>query len=190
MRDFLIEQNISVFLKRLMKVKAHFKAPLWSAIRIEIGWSWWKRVYKYLLLISAWWCDNGRWGGSCIPLQEKPSSVGMASCWESCARFSPVEDGQFWGKSPLKWIIPEAGRLGGAVISIALQNLWFGITFQQSWGQLQRNCDSYIVLARLNNLNSASVSHRQTLSPLEQMLHPLGLVSLTSYVIKWCEVKG
>lgn len=110
-----------------MKVKAHFKAPLWSVIRIEIGWSWWKRVYKYLLLVSAWWCDNGRWGGGCIPLQEKPRSIGMASCWESCDSFSSVEDGQFWGKSPLKWIFPEAGRLGGAVISMALQNLWFCI---------------------------------------------------------------
>lgn len=169
-----------------MKVKAHFKAPLWSVIRIETGWSWWERVYKYLVLISAWWCDNGRWSGGCIPLQEKPSSVGMASCWESCASLSSVEDGQFWGKSPLKWVFPEVGTLGGAVISMALQNLWVCMYNPTVMVQLQKNCDSYIVLARLNNLNSASLSHRQTLSPFERVLNPLGLISLTSYVIKWC----
>lgn len=103
-KDYLIEQNI--LLNCLMKIKAQFKVPLWSVIRIEIGWSWWKGVYKYLLLISSWWCDNG----GCIPLQEKPSSAGRH-------RVGRV----VWGKSPLNWIFPEAGTL----ISMALQHLWF-----------------------------------------------------------------
>lgn len=53
------------------------------------------------------------------------SSAGKAQLWESCVSFSSVEDGQFWGKSPLNWIFREVRTMGGAVISMALQHLYF-----------------------------------------------------------------
>lgn len=169
MKDYLIEQNI--LLNCLMKIKAQFKVPLWSVIRIEIGWSWWKGVYKYLLLISSWWCDNGR----CILLQEKPSSAGMH-------RVGRV----VWGKSPLNWIFSwswnthihgpttfvvlhvHSNSSGGSYRkTVILPLYWQGWT---SWTQHQCDTGTPVTLQ-----NGCCMPY---------------FPSLTSHVIKWYEVKG